>query len=140
MFRLGAPSVRSGWEQGVRSRSSRAARRWKPSGCSSPTGRTPNTDPLGLEQLGVEVSDHGIVVDERLNAAENVWAIGDCTGVALFTHVGKYQARVAAANVAGRRRPPPTTARSPAVAFTDPQIASVGDDRQATGSSPPAGS
>ena len=88
------------------------------------TGRAPNTD-LGLEQLGVEVSDRGIVVDERLNAAENVWAIGDCTGVALFTHVGKYQARVAAANVAGADATADYRA-IPAVAFTDPQIASVG--------------
>jgi pyruvate/2-oxoglutarate dehydrogenase complex dihydrolipoamide dehydrogenase (E3) component len=88
------------------------------------TGRKPNTD-LGLEQLGVEISPRGIEVDERLSAAENVWAIGDCTGVALFTHVGKYQARVAAANIAGRE----TTAdyrAIPAVAFTDPQIAAVG--------------
>jgi pyruvate/2-oxoglutarate dehydrogenase complex dihydrolipoamide dehydrogenase (E3) component len=90
------------------------------------TGRNPNAEGLGLEQLGVEISRRGIVVDEGLRAAEGVWAIGDCTGVALFTHVGKYQARVAAQNVAGR------TARAdyravPAVAFTDPQVAMVGD-------------
>jgi pyruvate/2-oxoglutarate dehydrogenase complex dihydrolipoamide dehydrogenase (E3) component len=90
------------------------------------TGRKPNAEGLGFEQLGVEISRRGIEVDEGLRAAESVWAIGDCTGVALFTHVGKYQARVAAQNVAGR------TARAdyraiPAVAFTDPQVAMVGD-------------
>jgi pyruvate/2-oxoglutarate dehydrogenase complex dihydrolipoamide dehydrogenase (E3) component len=90
------------------------------------TGRTPNAEGLGLEQLGVEISKSGIETDETLKAAEGVWAIGDCTGVALFTHVGKYQARVAARNVAGR------SARAdyraiPAVAFTDPQVAMVGD-------------
>ena len=82
-------------------------------------------DGLGLEQLGVEISQRGIEVDERLRAAEDVWAIGDCTGVALFTHVGKYQARVAAANVAGGEATADYRA-IPAVAFTDPQIATVG--------------
>ncbi|HEX6700707.1 MAG TPA: NAD(P)/FAD-dependent oxidoreductase, partial [Gaiellaceae bacterium] len=89
------------------------------------TGRRPFADGLGLEQLGVTIGPHGIEVDDRLAAAENVYAIGDCTGVAQFTHVGKYQARVAAANLAGR------TARAdyraiPASIFTDPQVASVG--------------
>jgi pyruvate/2-oxoglutarate dehydrogenase complex dihydrolipoamide dehydrogenase (E3) component len=89
------------------------------------TGRRPNAGGLGLEQLGVEITPRGIVVDERLRAAENVYALGDVTGVALFTHVGKYQARVAAANVAGRERTADYRA-IPAVAFTDPQIAAVG--------------
>lgn len=88
------------------------------------TGRTPNTN-IGLEQLGVVVSRRGIEVDERLRAADGVWAIGDCTGIALFTHVGKYQARVAAANVAGRDAVADYRA-IPAVAFTDPQVATVG--------------
>jgi dihydrolipoamide dehydrogenase len=89
------------------------------------TGRKPRADGLGLEQLGIEPTKRGIVVDEHLRAAENVWAIGDCTGVALFTHVGKYQARVAAENVAGRVAKADYRA-IPAVAFTDPQVASVG--------------
>jgi len=93
------------------------------------TGRKPNAEGLGLEQVGVEISRRGIEVDEGLRAADDVWAIGDCTGVALFTHVGKYQARVAAENVAGG------TARAdyraiPAVAFTDPQVAMVGDTQR----------
>jgi pyruvate/2-oxoglutarate dehydrogenase complex dihydrolipoamide dehydrogenase (E3) component len=90
------------------------------------TGRKPNMDGLGLEQLGIEPSRRGIEVDEHLRAAENVWAIGDCTGIAFFTHVGKYQARVAAANVAGGEAKADYRA-IPAVAFTDPQVASVGE-------------
>jgi len=89
------------------------------------TGRTPNAQGLGLEQLGVEVSPRGIQVDERLRAAEDVYAIGDVTGEQLFTHVGKYHARVAAANIAGQDRVADYRA-VPAVAFTDPQIATVG--------------
>jgi pyruvate/2-oxoglutarate dehydrogenase complex dihydrolipoamide dehydrogenase (E3) component len=89
------------------------------------TGRRPNVERLGLEQLGVEISRRGVEVDERLRAAENVWAIGDVTGVAQFTHVGKYQARVAAADVAKRHAKADYRA-IPAGIFTDPEVAAVG--------------
>jgi dihydrolipoamide dehydrogenase len=89
------------------------------------TGRRPNAEGLGLEQLGVSVGPRGIDVDEGLRAAENVWAIGDVTGVALFTHVGKYQARVAAASVAGRKAEADYRA-IPAGIFTDPEVGTVG--------------
>jgi pyruvate/2-oxoglutarate dehydrogenase complex dihydrolipoamide dehydrogenase (E3) component len=74
----------------------------------------------------VTISKRGIEVDERLRAAENVWAAGDATGIAMFTHVGKYQARIAAADMAGREARADYRA-IPAVTFTDPQVASVGD-------------
>ena len=90
------------------------------------TGRRPNVDDLGLEQLDVTVAREGIEVDDRLSAGEHVWAVGDVTGVALFTHLGKYQGRVAAGNVAGRERRADYRA-IPAAIFTDPQVASVGD-------------
>jgi pyruvate/2-oxoglutarate dehydrogenase complex dihydrolipoamide dehydrogenase (E3) component len=89
------------------------------------TGRTPNVGGFGLETLGVELGPRGIAVDERLRAAEGVWAIGDVAGVALLTHVGKYQARVAAADVAGRDAVADYRA-IPAAVFTDPQVATVG--------------
>jgi pyruvate/2-oxoglutarate dehydrogenase complex dihydrolipoamide dehydrogenase (E3) component len=89
------------------------------------TGRRPNAQGLGLEQIGVEVTPRGVVVDERLRAAENVWAIGDVTGVAQFTHVGKYQARIAAADLAGREARADYRA-IPAGIFTDPEIGTVG--------------
>ena len=68
------------------------------------TGRRPNTEGLGLETLGVSIGSRGVEVDDRLRAAEDVWAIGDVNGVALFTHIGKYQARVAASDLVGRGR------------------------------------
>ena len=89
------------------------------------TGRKPNGEGLGLEALGVVVERGAVEVDEHLRAAENIYAIGDVTGTALFTHVGKYQARVAADNIAGQTRAADYRA-IPAVAFTDPQIAAVG--------------
>ena len=88
------------------------------------TGRKPNVE--GLEPLGLQIEKPGIEVDERLRAGKNVWAIGDVSGVALFTHVGKYQGRVAAHDVAGRKARADYRA-IPAVVFTDPQVASVGD-------------
>ena len=88
-------------------------------------GRQPTVEGLGLEKLGVAIESKGIVVDEYLQAAENVWAVGDVTGLSLFTHVAKYQARVAAANVAGGRRAADYRA-VPSVVFTDPQVAQVG--------------
>jgi pyruvate/2-oxoglutarate dehydrogenase complex dihydrolipoamide dehydrogenase (E3) component len=89
------------------------------------TGRRPHVQGLGLEQLGVSIGPRGIEVDERLRAAENVWALGDVTGVALFTHVGKYQARVAAADMAGRAAKADYRA-IPAGIFTDPEVGTVG--------------
>jgi pyruvate/2-oxoglutarate dehydrogenase complex dihydrolipoamide dehydrogenase (E3) component len=89
------------------------------------TGRSPNTADLGIEQLGCTIGERGIEVDDRLRAAEHVWAIGDVTGIALFTHVGKYQARVAAADLLGR--PAKADYRAiPAAVFTDPEVATVG--------------
>jgi dihydrolipoamide dehydrogenase len=89
------------------------------------TGRVPNVYDLGFEDLGVRVGPRGIEVDERLRAAENVWAIGDVSGVALFTHIGKYQARVAAADMCGREVRADYRA-IPAGIFTDPEIGTVG--------------
>ncbi len=89
------------------------------------TGRRPHVQGLGLEQLGVSIGPRGIEVDERLRAAEGVWALGDVTGVALFTHVGKYQARVAAADMVGRAAKADYRA-IPAGIFTDPEVGTVG--------------
>jgi pyruvate/2-oxoglutarate dehydrogenase complex dihydrolipoamide dehydrogenase (E3) component len=89
------------------------------------TGRRPNTEGLGLEQLGVEVTPRGITVDDRLRAADDVWAIGDVNGIAQFTHVGKYQARVAAADLC-RQRTKADYRAIPATVFTDPEVATVG--------------
>src|SRR5204862_1069935 len=77
-------------------------------------------------EVGAKAGKHGIQVDRRLSAADHVWAAGDVTGIALFTHLGKYQGRVAAANVAGRDRVANYDA-IPSAVFTDPQVASVGE-------------
>jgi pyruvate/2-oxoglutarate dehydrogenase complex dihydrolipoamide dehydrogenase (E3) component len=87
-------------------------------------GRRPNV--AGLEALGLPAAPRGIKVNEQMRAAENVWAIGDVTGIAQFTHVGKYHARIAAADLCGR--PARADHRAvPATIFTDPQVAMVVD-------------
>jgi pyruvate/2-oxoglutarate dehydrogenase complex dihydrolipoamide dehydrogenase (E3) component len=88
------------------------------------TGRRPNVG--GLEALRLEVTRRGIEVDERMRAAENVWAIGDVTGIAPFTHVGKYHARISAYDMSGRKARADHRA-VPATIFTDPQVAMVGN-------------
>jgi pyruvate/2-oxoglutarate dehydrogenase complex dihydrolipoamide dehydrogenase (E3) component len=87
------------------------------------TGRKANVD--GLDPLGLTITERGIEVDERMRAGEGVWAIGDVTGIAQFTHVGKYHARIAASDIAGRDARADHRA-IPATIFTDPQVATVG--------------
>jgi len=90
------------------------------------TGRRPRAGELGLEAVGIELGERGeIPVDERCRAADGVWAIGDVTGVSLFTHAGKYQARIACADIAGDSPRADYTA-IPRVVFSDPEIAAVG--------------
>jgi pyruvate/2-oxoglutarate dehydrogenase complex dihydrolipoamide dehydrogenase (E3) component len=93
-------------------------------------GRVPHTAELGLPAAAVAVGEHGFLeTDSRMRVGGREWlyAIGDVNGRALFTHIGKYQAWVAAENLLGR--PVEAVAEgigSPRVTFTDPQVAAVG--------------
>ena len=89
------------------------------------TGRRPRVEGIGLETVGIEATQSGIPVDTRMRAGERLWAIGDVTGLWQLTHVGKYQGRVAAANILGE----PCEAHYdavPRIVYTDPQAAAVG--------------
>jgi dihydrolipoamide dehydrogenase len=94
------------------------------------TGRRPNSGDIGLDTVGLTPGEP-ITVDDHMRAdgVDGGWlyAAGDVNGRALFTHQGKYQARIAADAIAGRD----VAARAdqiavPRVAFTDPQVAAVG--------------
>jgi pyruvate/2-oxoglutarate dehydrogenase complex dihydrolipoamide dehydrogenase (E3) component len=89
-------------------------------------GRRPRGHGIGLEAIGVQPGEHGEVpVDGHCRVTDGVWAAGDCTGVMQFTHVAKYQARVAMADMLGR--PVAADYRAiPRVIFTDPEVAAVG--------------
>jgi pyruvate/2-oxoglutarate dehydrogenase complex dihydrolipoamide dehydrogenase (E3) component len=86
------------------------------------TGRRPRTAGIGLETVGLD----RVAVDARMRVADGLWAIGDVTGIWPLTYVGKYQGRVAAANILGNARTADYTA-VPRVVFTDPQAAAVGE-------------
>jgi dihydrolipoamide dehydrogenase len=93
-------------------------------------GRTPQTDGLGLETVGLE-GGSTIRVDGHLRVPGREWlyAVGDINGRALFTHMGKYQARLAADHILGEAHALSHGADgplSPRVIFTDPQVAAVG--------------
>jgi pyruvate/2-oxoglutarate dehydrogenase complex dihydrolipoamide dehydrogenase (E3) component len=91
------------------------------------TGRTPNTQGIGLELAGVELTDRGYVqVNERLETtAPGVWAIGDCAGSPHFTHISFDDFRVVRDNLAGVRHV--TAGRQvPFCMFTDPELARIG--------------
>ncbi len=88
-------------------------------------GRDPRLDGIGLEAVGIEPGERGIEVDEHCLAAEGVYAVGDVTGVAPFTHVAAYQAGIASAHILGDPRPADYRA-VPRVVFCDPEVAAVG--------------
>ena len=77
-------------------------------------GRSNNLGDVGLETVGLDPEADAVEVDERLRAADRLWAVGDITGKGAFTHVSRYQA---AGAVRGHPRPRtvrrPTTGRSP---------------------------
>lgn len=90
------------------------------------TGRRPHTTGLGADSADARLDDRGaIVIDEQCRAADGLWALGDVTGLALFTHVAKYQGRIVADAILGRPRPAHYDG-IPRVVFADPEIAAVG--------------
>jgi pyruvate/2-oxoglutarate dehydrogenase complex dihydrolipoamide dehydrogenase (E3) component len=94
------------------------------------TGRRPRVGAIGLETVGVEPGRAGIEVDARMRFGDNLWAIGDVAGIWPLTYVGKYQGRVAAANILGEPCEADYSA-VPRVVFTDPQAAAVGQAEDA---------
>lgn len=90
------------------------------------TGRRPRVDGLDLKTVGIQACSSGIPVDVHMRAGERLWAIGDVTGIWPLTHVGKYQGRIAAANILGEQSEANYDA-VPRSVFTDPQAASVGE-------------
>ena len=93
-------------------------------------GRTPRIHDIGLETVGVEPGARSLPIDEGCRLAEGLWAVGDATGVAMFTHLAQYQGRVAAANILGGSRRANYRA-VPRVVFSDPEIAAVGLSEEA---------
>ncbi len=91
------------------------------------TGRTANTDGIGLDLTGVQLNEHGYIkVNDRLETtSENIWAMGDCAGSPMFTHVSENDFSIVYNNLNGGNR---TTKNRliPFCMFTDPELARVG--------------
>jgi mercuric reductase len=97
------------------------------------TGRSPNTDGLGLVEAGIKLSGNGgIVVDERMRSSKpGVYAAGDVTGRDQFVYMAAYGAKLAAQNALNGDSLVYDNAAMPWVTFTDPQVAGVGLTEQA---------
>ena len=95
----------------------------------SAVGRRPATDELGVDRIGLEPGA-AIEVDESLRSVVHpdwLLAVGDVTGSDLFTHMGKYEARMAADTILhGTGDVGPGRTAVPRVVFVDPVVAAVG--------------
>jgi dihydrolipoamide dehydrogenase len=92
------------------------------------TGRQPRAQDLGLENLGIQVPPGAPVpVDERCRVvgAEHVWAVGDVTAIASYTHIADYQGQLVAANLRGENARADYRA-IPRAVYTDPPVVAVG--------------
>jgi pyruvate/2-oxoglutarate dehydrogenase complex dihydrolipoamide dehydrogenase (E3) component len=91
-------------------------------------GRRPRIMGLGLAKLGIQIEEgQGLPVDPtcQVRGAERVWAAGDVTGIAPYTHAANYQARIVVSNVLGKRREADYRA-IPRAVYTTPSVYTVG--------------
>lgn len=98
------------------------------------TGRTPNTEGLGLDEAGIKYNRKGIQVDKDFKTTvPGVYAIGDVIGGQMLAHVASHQGTIVAENLFGLdsavrlRKTAPVV---PACVFSFPEIASVGFTEQ----------
>ena len=89
-------------------------------------GRRARVAELGLDTIGMDPKAEAVEVDDRMRAGESVWAVGDVTGVGMFTHIAMYQAGIAIADILERPGEPADYRGLARVTFTDPEVGSVG--------------
>jgi mercuric reductase len=92
------------------------------------TGRRPNSDDLGLEEMGVELLPNaGIKIDDQMRTSRtDVYAVGDVTGRDMFVYMAANGAKIASENALNGDTLKYDNSAMPEVVFTDPQVASVG--------------
>jgi dihydrolipoamide dehydrogenase len=90
------------------------------------TGRKPNVENLGLENIGVDINNKGIVVNEYLRTnIPNIYAVGDVIGKYLLAHTAMIEGEIAVRNILGEKIKMDYTS-VPRCIFTIPEMASVG--------------
>ncbi|SJZ40206.1 dihydrolipoamide dehydrogenase [Pilibacter termitis] len=96
--------------------------------CLVSVGRKPNTDEIGLNNTDVKLTDRGqiIVNDRQQTSVSHIYAIGDVVAGPMLAHKASYEAKVAAANIAGEDVLNCAVA-IPAVAYCDPELATMGE-------------
>ncbi|WP_216828134.1 dihydrolipoyl dehydrogenase [Alkalihalobacterium elongatum] len=94
-------------------------------------GRRPNTEEIGLEQIGVEIDERGFIkVDKQCKTSvDGIYAIGDIVPGPMLAHKASYEAKVAAEAIAGHPAEVDYLA-IPAVVFSGPELATVGLDEK----------
>lgn len=96
--------------------------------CLMAVGSVPNTEGLGLEEVGAKLDDHGFVAVDKVSrtSARGVYAAGDCTGVLMLASVAAMQGRIAMWHALGDAVAPLNLKTVSANVFTAPEIATVG--------------
>jgi dihydrolipoamide dehydrogenase len=104
--------------------------------CLMAVGSVPNTEGLGLEEVGANLDDHGFVAVDKVSrtSARGVYAAGDCTGVLMLASVAAMQGRIAMWHALGDAVAPLDLKTVSANVFTEPEIATVGWSQEAVDS------
>jgi pyruvate/2-oxoglutarate dehydrogenase complex dihydrolipoamide dehydrogenase (E3) component len=89
-------------------------------------GRRADLKALGVANAGLDATARAIKVDAHSRAAPGIWAVGDVTGIAAFTHTAMYQARIAVSDILGHDSREAVYRGMPRVTFTDPEIGATG--------------
>lgn len=89
-------------------------------------GRGPVTEGMGLEEAGIELEFNKIAVDENLQAAPNIYAIGDVNGQIQLAHAAAHQAHYVASRIAGKTDAPYASGPVPSVLYGAPEVMRVG--------------
>jgi len=91
------------------------------------TGRTANTEGLGLETIGIDFDRHGIRTNDMLQTSQtHIYAVGDCNTGPKFAHWASYEAGIAIHNIFAPSKHRVNPDKLSWVLFTDPQMASAG--------------
>ncbi|WP_328464268.1 NAD(P)/FAD-dependent oxidoreductase [Actinoplanes sp. NBC_00393] len=90
------------------------------------TGRAARLRDLGVDRVGIDPSARFVATDDRMRAADGVWAVGDVTGNGNFTHMAMYEADIAVRDILGQGGPGADYRARPRVTFLDPEIGAVG--------------
>ena len=93
-------------------------------------GSIPNTDDLGLQELGILTDQNGFIAIDRVSRTNipSIYAAGDCTGVLMLASVAAMQGRIAMWHALGEAVNPLNLAEVSSTVFTQPEIATVGDE------------